>query len=63
MIIGCLEGSTSNDFYIKMGGKIDYKTECTIGEKNYIENIYYFDNIKLLLIDENMLDDEKNLIQ
>lgn len=51
MIIGCLEGSTSNDFYIKMGGKIDYKTECTIGEKNYIENIYYFDNIKLLLID------------
>ena len=47
MIIGCLERNPSNNFYIKMGGKIDYKTECTIGGKNYIENIFYFDNIKL----------------
>ena len=53
MIIGCLEGNTSNNFYIKMGGKVDYKTECTIGGKTYIENIFYFDNI-LLLTDKNI---------
>jgi len=41
IIIGCLEGNPSNNFYIKMGGKIDYKTECTIDGKNYIENVFY----------------------
>lgn len=45
MIIGCLEGNPSNNFYIKMGGKLDYQTECTLGGKNYIENIFYFNNL------------------
>ncbi len=51
MIIGCLEGNPSNNFYIKMGGKLEYKTECIIGEKNYIENMFYFNNINALLVD------------
>ena len=33
-----------------IGIKIDYKTECTIGGKNYIENVFYFDNIKKTVI-------------
>jgi len=46
MIIGCLAGNPSNNFYIKMGGKLDYKTECNIGGKRYMENVFYFNNIK-----------------
>nr|WP_312578007.1 GNAT family N-acetyltransferase [Sedimentibacter sp.] len=49
MIIGCLEGNPSNNFYIKMGGKLDYKTEFNIGGKGYLKNVFYFNDIKSYL--------------
>lgn len=43
MIIGCLEGNPSNEFYKHIGGKFIKKR---VFEKlNLPENVYYFDNI------------------
>ena len=43
MIIGCLEGNPSNEFYKHIGGKFIKKR---VFEKlNLPENVYYFDKI------------------
>ena len=43
MIIGCLEGNPSNEFYKHIGGKFIKKR---VFEKlNLLENVYYFDRI------------------
>lgn len=43
MIIGCLEGNPSNNFYTHIGGKLIKKS--VFKELNLPENIYYFDKI------------------
>lgn len=43
MLIGCLEGNESNDFYKHIGGEFIKKR---VFEKlNLLENVYYFDRI------------------
>lgn len=43
MIIGCLEGNPSNNFYTHIGGKLIKKS--IFKKLNLPENIYYFDKI------------------
>ena len=43
MVIGCLKGNPSNEFYKHIGGKL---VKERIFEKLQLpENVYYFDNI------------------
>ena len=43
MLIGCLKGNPSNEFYKHIGGK--YIKDGLFKRLNIKENIYYFDNI------------------
>ncbi|MGN1372189.1 MAG: GNAT family N-acetyltransferase [Candidatus Coprovivens sp.] len=43
MVIGCLEGNTSNEFYKHIGGKFIKKR--VFKKLNLLENVYYFDEI------------------
>lgn len=45
MIIGCLDGNPSNDFYKHLGGKLDTTRAITRGDQNLIENVYVFEGI------------------
>lgn len=48
MIITCLVGNKSNDFYVYMGGKLIKQIDSvTAGEKTK-ENLYYFENINIM---------------
>lgn len=49
IIIGCLEDNPSNEFYKYMGGKLIDTSEFIISNQTLIENIYCYENIKLLL--------------
>lgn len=46
MIIGCLEGNPSNNFYLHLGGKHTSTRLYTKTGRDINENIYYFENIK-----------------
>lgn len=43
MLIGCLQGNPSNEFYKHIGGKF-IKTRV-FQKLNLIENVYFFENI------------------
>ena len=43
MVIGCLEGNSSNEFYKHIGGKFIKKR--VFKKLNLLENFYYFDKI------------------
>ena len=43
LVIGCLEKNPTNEFYKHMGGKLVSTNPITINNKEYIENIYYYD--------------------
>ena len=45
MIVGCLEGNPSNNFYIHMGGVFLKKNPIRIGGQDLNENIYVFEEI------------------
>lgn len=40
MIVGCLEGNPSNDFYKYMGAIFEKKNPIKIGEQDLFENVY-----------------------
>lgn len=46
MIIFCLEGNPTNEFYKHMGGEYVSSKEKNIGGKDYTENLYYYENIR-----------------
>jgi hypothetical protein len=43
MVIGCLDGNPSNDFYKHIGGK--YIKQRIFERLQLPENVYYYDNI------------------
>ena len=43
MIIFCLKGNPTNEFYKYMGGKYIYSKERNIGGRDLIENVYYYE--------------------
>lgn len=45
MIIGCLEGNPTNNFYTHLGGKIIKKRVFSIPEQDVQENVYFYENI------------------
>lgn len=45
MIIGCLDGNPSNDFYKHLGGKLDTIRTITRGDQDLVENVYVFEGI------------------
>ena len=44
IVVGCLDGNSSNDFYKHIGGKFQSTRIFSRGGQNLIENIYLFDN-------------------
>ena len=49
MIIACLQGNPSNDFYKYMGGKFVDTSSFVLPNQELIENVYYYSNISELL--------------
>ena len=45
MIIDCLKGNPTNEFYKHVGGQFVYSRERKIGGKEYPVNVYYFDKL------------------
>ena len=45
MIIGCLDGNSSNEYYKHIGGKFIKTRISKLPNQELIENVYYFDNI------------------
>lgn len=45
MIIGCLEGNPSNEYYKHIGGKFIKTRIFKLPNQELLENVYYFDNI------------------
>ncbi|MBQ9319103.1 MAG: GNAT family N-acetyltransferase [Bacilli bacterium] len=45
MIIGCLDGNSSNEYYKHIGGKFIKTRIFKLPNQELIENVYYFDNI------------------
>ena len=43
LVIGCLEANPSNEFYKHMGGKLVSTNPLTINNKEYIENVYFYE--------------------
>ncbi len=45
MIVGCLDGNPSNEYYKHVGGKFIKTRIFKLPNQELIENVYYFDNI------------------
>ena len=45
MILGCLQDNPSNDFYKHMGGVLVDSKLRKIGDKEYMENIYFYNSL------------------
>lgn len=43
VVIGCLVGNPSNEFYKHMGGKLVEQEPWNILDEQYVENIYVYD--------------------
>ena len=43
MLIGCLDGNPSNDFYKHMGGKLIKTRDFCLPNQTLLENVYQFD--------------------
>lgn len=42
VVIGCLDGNPSNDFYIHLGGKFIRQDYWKVFDESYVENIYEY---------------------
>ena len=45
MVIGCLDGNPSNEFYKHMGGEYLKQRIFSLPTQDLLENVYYFENI------------------
>ena len=45
MIIYCIDGNKTNEFYKHMGGKFIYSKKRNIGGSELLENVYYYETI------------------
>lgn len=43
VIVGCLVGNPSNEFYMHMGGKFIRQEPWNIFDESYVENVYEYD--------------------
>ena len=43
MLIGCLDGNISNDFYLHMDGKLIKNRTFSLPNQDLLENVYYYD--------------------
>lgn len=45
MVIYCIQENPTNEFYKYMGGKLVFSRERKIGDKIFVENVYYYEKI------------------
>ena len=46
MVIGCLSGNPSNNFYVHMGGEFVRQDPWDVFDEHYMENVYEYDLTK-----------------
>lgn len=49
MIIFCIASNPTTKFYEHMGGALSFSKKRIVGGRELLENVYYFDNLSMLL--------------